>query len=440
MSTRHPLVEAREALQQGTLTARELLDRHLSIMEKTEPDVRAMVTMTVDMARQQADEADRRLRAGESAPLLGIPVVVKDLIDVEGIPTTAGSRVLVGNVPGASAPAWLALKAAGAVLLGKANTHEFAYGGTTEPTRNPWDLSRMVGGSSGGPAAALAAGFCLGALGSDTAGSIRIPANLCGVAGLKPTRGTVSTEGVIPLSPTLDVVGPMARHAADLIPLFMALVPGSADQLNTSSHLDQLKVGLLSVDGPSDPSAREAVDRVVATLRLAGACVVPVHVDGLPESLGANFTIMGYEAAQYHRQFEDRRDLYTPYVRDRLSEAAAVTSAQYEDARSFAEVLTARVDGLLAEVDVILMRGVAFPAPPAYDPSVLIDGEWRDRDTELCRNTAFANLTGHPVVAVPAMDDAGLPLGIQLVGQRGSDLTLIAVAGELQDRLPGVYP
>ena len=134
-------------------------------MEKTEPDVRAMVTMTVDMARQQADEADRRLRAGESAPLLGIPVVVKDLIDVEGIPTTAGSRVLVGNVPGASDPAWLALKAAGAVLLGKANTHEFAYGGTTEPTRNPWDLSRMVRGSSGGPASCPRRWLLLGCAG-----------------------------------------------------------------------------------------------------------------------------------------------------------------------------------------------------------------------------------------------------------------------------------
>lgn len=436
MSTIHPLSDARRALQEGSITARELLERHLSIVDKIEPDVRAMVTVTVDMARQQADEADRRLRAGESAPLLGIPVVVKDLIDVEGIPTTAGSKVLAGNIAGSSAPSWVALKDAGAVLLGKANTHEFAYGGTTEPTRNPWDLSRMVGGSSGGPAAALAAGFCLGALGSDTAGSIRIPANLCGVAGLKPTRGIVSTEGVIPLSPTLDVVGPMARHAADLISLFTALVPGSADEVVTSIDLGQFKVGLLSMEGPSDPSAREAVDRAIQTLRRAGASVVPARLDGLPTSLGANFTIMGYEAAQYHRQFEDRRDLYTPYVRDRLAEAAAVTTAQYEDARSFAEDLTARVDDLLAEVDVILMRGVAFPAPPAYDPNVLIEGEWRDRDTELCRNTAFANLTGHPVVAVPIMEDAGLPMGVQLVGKKGNDALLIAVAGELQDRIP----
>lgn len=437
MSSRHPLAEARAALQVGTITARELLDRHLAVMEETEPDVRAMVTITIDMARQQADEADRRLQAGDSAPLLGIPLVVKDLIDVEGVPTTAGSKVLAGNIARTSAPAWLDLKAAGAVLLGKANTHEFAYGGTTEPTRNPWDLSRMVGGSSGGPAAALAAGFCLGALGSDTAGSIRIPANLCGVAGLKPTRGTVSTEGVIPLSPSLDVVGPMARHAADLLPLFAALVPGSADRPTRSRSLGELTVALLSVDGPSDPSAREAVDRAVETLRRAGASVLPARVDGLPESLGANFTIMGYEAAQYHRQFEDGRDLYTPYVRDRLSEAAAVTTAQYEDARAFAESLTDRVDRLLGDVDVILLRGVAFPAPPAYDPTVLIDGEWRDRDTELCRNTAFANLTGHPVVAVPVMEDAGLPLGIQLVGPKGTDVTLIGVAGDLQDSLPG---
>lgn len=437
MTTTRPLLAARRALAEGSLSATQLLERQLSELERREPDVRAMVTCTIDTAREQAAAADRRLAAGDRSPVLGIPMVVKDLIDVEGVPTTAGSRVLHANVATSSAPAWRTLEAAGAVLIGKANTHEFAYGGTTEPTRNPWDLSRMVGGSSGGPAAALAAGFCLGALGSDTAGSIRIPANLCGVAGLKPTRGLVPTTGVIPLSPTLDVVGPMARHAADLAPMLSVLTGEPWTDAANEDPVAGLRVGVLEVDGPSDPGARLAVEQAVGALRDAGARVQPVRLAGLDQSLGANFTIMGFEAAAYHQQFEQQRDLYTPYVRDRLAEAAAVTPAQYEDARAFAALLAERLDALFEAADVIVVRGVAFPAPPAYEPTVLIDGQWRDRDTELCRNTAFANLTGHPVVAIPALRVSSLPIGIQLVGPIGADRRLVAAAAGLQDRLAG---
>jgi aspartyl-tRNA(Asn)/glutamyl-tRNA(Gln) amidotransferase subunit A len=430
-----PLWEARRALAEGSLAASELLERHLAQLDRREPQVRAMVTLTIESARKQAADADDRLARGDSSPLLGIPVVVKDLIDVAGVPTTAGSKVLQGNIPASSSPAWLSLEAAGAVLIGKANTHEFAYGGTTEPTRNPADVSRMVGGSSGGPAAALAADFCLGALGSDTAGSIRIPANLCGVAGLKPTRGTVSSAGVVPLSPTLDIVGPMARHVGDLDPLFRVLAP-SADGWATGDELATgLRVGVLAIDGPSDPAARAAVEQAAEALGRHGAHVSRALLEGLEKSLAANFTIMGFEAASYHRQWEHLRDLYTPYVRDRLAEASDVTQTQYDDAREYAETLAGRLDCVLDDFDVLVLRGVAFPAPPAYDATVLIDGEWRDRDTELCRNTAFANLTGHPVVAVPVLREGHLPLGIQLLGPRGSDLRLIAIGARLQDEV-----
>ncbi len=194
----------------------EVTEVFLERIERFDEEIRSMVTVTPDLARRHARTAVGRIADGDPSPLLGIPLVLKDLIDVRGVRTTAGSAVLRDNVATSSAPVWQRLARAGAVLLGKANTHEFAYGGITEPTVNPWHTDHLVGGSSGGPGAALAAGLAPLGIGTDTAGSIRIPANLCGVTGLKPTHRTVSTRGVIPLAPSLDVVGPMGHHPRDL--------------------------------------------------------------------------------------------------------------------------------------------------------------------------------------------------------------------------------
>jgi len=429
------LETVRRELAEGETTARDLLEEHLAVLEEREPVIRAMVCTTVESARRQADEADRRLAAGDDSPLLGIPFVVKDLIDVAGVPTTAGSRVLSGNVPNRTATAWRRLADAGAILVGKANTHEFAYGGTTEPTRNPADPARMVGGSSGGSAAALAAGYCLGALGSDTAGSIRIPANLCGVAGLKPSGGAVPADGVIPLAPTLDVVGPMARQVADLDPIHRVLTGVRARGSAPERSLDGVRIGLLEVDGPTDPDARAVLADAARVAQRAGARIRAVELPGFAESVGANFAIIGFEATAFHRQWADRRDLYTPYVRDRLAEAEGVSAERYSQALAFGADLARSVDRVLEEVDVVLLLGVAFPATPAYDERILVGGQWCDRDTELCRNTAFANLTGHPALAVPAGLSGRLPVGVQLVGRRGADLELISLGAALQDEI-----
>lgn len=431
------LTAARHALDAGQVRATELLEHMVGIASAHEPQVRALTTSTLELARDQAARADARLSAGERTPLLGIPIVLKDLIDVAGVPTTAGSRVLAGNVPTTSATVWHRLEAAGAVLVGKSNTHEFAYGGTTAPTRNPADPARIVGGSSGGSAAALAAGFALGALGTDTAGSVRIPANLCGVAALKPTRGMVPGDGVVPLSQTLDVVGPMARSVADLDPLFRVIadltdVPPSQPHVRT--------VGVLQPGGPQARSITRAVDATRAALAEIGAVPVDVDVAGFATSVSDNFTIMGYEASRIHEQWADRRDLYTPYVRDRLTEAGAISRADYTAALAAATRLRDGLDQLLHTVDVLLVPGVPFPAPPAYDEQVLVAGEWMDRDTGLCRNMGFANLTGHPTLALPAGLDHGLPVGVQLVGRRGADLSLIAVGRLLAPLLPAGLP
>jgi aspartyl-tRNA(Asn)/glutamyl-tRNA(Gln) amidotransferase subunit A len=431
------LLAAAAELAAGRTSARELVEDCLHRVAAFEPEIRAMVTLTVDLAREQAAEADRRRAAGESGSLLGVPLVVKDLIDVAGVPTTAGSRVLAENVADAHAPVWALLERAGAVLVGKANTHEFAYGGTTEPTRNPCDASRIVGGSSGGPAAALAAGYCLGAVGTDTAGSVRIPANLCGIAALKPTRGLVDGTGVVPLSHSLDVVGPMARNVADLDPLLRVMADLGDRPVR---YQPPTRVGVLPPSGSIDAAAAQAVDAAVVALEKLGARVEPVALEGFADSVFDNFTIMGHEAHVIHRAWADKRDLYTPYVRDRLADAAAVTQQQYDLAVAAGVRLGRDLDRLLDRVDLLLVPGVPFPASPAYDERVLIDGNWEDRDTGLCRNTAFANLTGHPSLAIPAGLDGVLPVGVQLVGRRDSDLGLIARGAMLQELLPPGLP
>lgn len=437
MSLPPTLLRARAALDSGELTATRLLRGLVRRVEAMEPQVRSMVTVTVDRALEQASRADGRLAAGERGPLIGIPVVVKDLVDVAGLPTTAGSAVLADNLATTDAEVWVRLEAAGAVLVGKANTHEFAYGGTTEPTRNPADTSRIVGGSSGGPAAALAAGFCLGAVGTDTAGSIRIPANLCGVAGLKPTRGLVPADGVVPLSTTLDAVGPMARSVADLAPLLQVLAGAEGGR---HADVGPTRVGVLTGTGMAAASVSAAVAATAAALTALEVEVVDVTLSGFAAALAADFDIIGYEATAYHRRWAEQRDQYTPYVRERLDAAAEVTRERYDAALATADSLSSELDHLLEDVDVLLVPGVPFPASPAYDDKVLIAGEWEDRDAALCRNAAFVNLTGHPALAVPAGLDGLLPVGVQLVGRHGADLALVELGARLERLLPAALP
>lgn len=431
---------AANALRTRQISAVELTEAALADLADWEPQIHAMVTVTAEAARAQAREADRRLAAGESGDLLGIPIVLKDLIDVAGVPTTAGSRVLADNVAQSDAPVWNRLRSAGAVLLGKANTHEFAYGGTTEPTRNPLDPTKMVGGSSGGPAAALAAGYALGAVGTDTAGSIRNPAGLCGVAGLKPTRGLVEAGGVIPLSPMLDVVGPMARTVGDLAPLLRVMAPGVAadaqqpgmtasrpagqDPEQVAGSPRGLRTGLVELGRMNDRVAH-GLAATKALLEGGGARVQAVQIPGCEDSIYDDFTIIGYEAARYHHQWQADRDKYTPYVRQRLDEGAATSEQDYQAAVARARSLETALNDALADCDVLLLPGVPFEASPAYEDQVLVDGESEDRDTALCRNLALANLSGHPALALPAPAGPGLPVGVQLLGRHGSDLDLI---------------
>lgn len=414
----------------------------LERIDRLDADVHSMVTVSTDLAMRQAKSAARRIADGDPNPMLGIPMVLKDLIDVRGVLTTAGSAVLRDNVATTSSGVWTRLSRAGAVLLGKANTHEFAYGGTTEPTVNPWALDHLVGGSSGGPAAALAAGLTPLAIGTDTAGSIRIPANLCGVVGLKPTSGIVSAKGVIPLAPSLDVIGPMGHHPRDLAIAMGVLAsrrrvgdPAAAQRsIETRASSRQLRFGFLHDPGRMSDGASAAYTRAI---ELLSQLAVPKEVEfaDFAESVISNFTILGVEAVLVHRQWEDDLSLYTPYVRERLAMAAHTRAVDYERARRRAGEYRTHVDRLLEQCDVIVVPGVPYGAPSIGATTVDVGGVDEDRDTSMCRNTGFANLTGHPALALPVGFEAGLPVGVQLVGRRGGDMELLALGGLLADEL-----
>jgi len=441
VTTLHDLLSVRDLAAayraRRPLSPIEVTEYFLERIDRIDSDVRSMVTVTPELAMRHAAAAARRIAQGDPNPMLGVPVVIKDLIDVKGVRTTAGSAVLRDNVATSSSAVWNRLGRAGAVLLGKANTHEFAYGGTTEPTVNPWGSGHLVGGSSGGPAAALAAGLTPLAVGTDTAGSIRIPANLCGVYGLKPTRGAVSASGVIPLAPSLDVVGPMGHHPRDLALAMSAMSARHASADPAASHAAmrrrakarRVRFGVLADPGGMTPGVAAAFERTAAISSTFGT-TTEVDFDEFADTVWTNFTILGVEAVLVHEQWEPHRSMYTPYVRERLEQAALTLAVDHVRATRAALGYRQRVDQLLEHCDALIVPGIPYPAPALGISSVDVGGVVEDRDTSMCRNTAVANLTGHPVLALPVGFEDGLPVGVQLVGRRGGDADLLAL-GEL---------
>ena len=269
---------AARGIREGSSSPRELFDRAVARIRAADPVVRAFVAFDEEQARADAEELSREAARGDfRGPLHGVPIAVKDVIDVRGLPTRGGSLVTDDTPAAEDAPAVRRLREAGALLLGKTTTHEFAHGVTTPPTRNPWAVDRIPGGSSGGSAAAVATGQCLAALGSDTGGSIRVPASLCGVSGLRPRPGDVPTAGILPFSPRLDTCGPLARDVADLAVLFEVL---SGRRCRPGSGADRLRIGSVPAEalGEVDDEVAAAVDAAVRLLAGAGATVTPVAV------------------------------------------------------------------------------------------------------------------------------------------------------------------
>jgi len=437
-------------LRAGTLTALDFTDMCLRRVDELQPRLNAFIRVMTEEARRDAKALDRELAAGrDRGPLHGVPIAIKDLIDIAGVPTTAASRVREGHVATTDAPVVVSLRNAGAVFIGKTNLDEFAFGTTSEnsafgPVRHPLDPSRSPGGSSGGSAVAVATGMALAALGTDTGGSIRIPAAACGTSGLKPTLGEISTEGVVPLSRTLDHVGPFARTVGDARLVYRALAgdcedPRGADLVRSAASPKDVRFAIPRgyLTDVLDVDVRARFDEAVGALRAAGAQVAEVVVPHASSTPAVYVHIHSSEGATYHaRTLDTHADRYTPVVRRRLEVGRYVLAQDYVRAMEGREMLRREVDAALAGFDALLLPTLPIPAPPAGAESVIVNGAEEPVRALMLRETQLFNVTGHPALSIPCgATSQGLPCGLQLVGHRNRTNALLSVAQGVEETL-----
>jgi aspartyl-tRNA(Asn)/glutamyl-tRNA(Gln) amidotransferase subunit A len=432
----------------GQIKSEKLTEDCLARIQELNPKLNAFITVTGDDALQQARQADKEIAAGRYlGPLHGIPISLKDLIDQKGIATTAASLVRRDHVATEDAPITKRLRDAGAVFVGKTNLHEFAFGTTNEdsgfgPARNPHDPSRSPGGSSGGSAAAVAAGMCLGTIGTDTGGSIRIPAAACGIVGLKPEWGRVSASGVVPLSRQLDHVGPLAASVADAWLLYNAMLPESEQSTSALSAMSVAGMRIGKMAGYFFDRIDEDVERsvlgVLERVQLSGARLSNVSLPHADDMAAIYLHLVFGDAAEYHaRALESRPQDYTTPVRLRLEMARYVLAEDYIRALRGKDVIAREVDRALNGVDVLALPSLAIPAPPFGATTMPVSGGSEAVRTIMLRCTQPFNLSGHPAISIPCGTTRdGMPAGIQLVGHKGRTPALVQAALAVEAALP----
>jgi aspartyl-tRNA(Asn)/glutamyl-tRNA(Gln) amidotransferase subunit A len=434
----------------------ELTEEFLRRIARYNSQLNAYLTVTAEHALAAARRAEKELprgrrAAGRQRPLLGIPITLKDNIWTRGIRTTAGSRVLRDFVPSEDATVVRKLARAGAILLGKTNLHEFAYGITSNnahygAVHNPWALDRIPGGSSGGSAVAIAAGLCAASVGTDTGGSIRIPAAMCGIVGLKPTFGRVSVFGTVPLAPTFDHVGPLARSVTDAA-ILLGVVTGS-DPLDPTSSAHRVEDFVAALRKPLrkfrlgrpreyfweklDGEVRRMTEAAVRDMEKRGATVREISLPHLSEATDAAANISLAEARYVHETagyFPAHAHEYSEEVRQRMDAGGKVLATQYLAGLDVQKRVRAEFEAEFQEVDAIVAPTAPVPAPPIGTEYVEVDGEQIGVRAALVGMNRPANFTGHPAISVPCgFTREGLPVGLQLIGRSFDESTLLRIA------------
>lgn len=445
------LSEALERQARGKVSAAELLHGCLEKIDRLDPKLNAFVTVTRDTALGRAAELDRQRAQGMPlGPLHGIPIAIKDLIDVEGVPTTASSRVRAGAPPATQDAAVVArLKAAGAVIIGKSETHEFACGVSTPQSRNPWNPERLPGGSSGGSAIAVAAGMALGALGTDTRGSIRVPSALCGLVGLKPTFGLVPKSGCVTLAWTMDHIGPITRTVEDAARMLTVMVGrDAADPFTVASpptdytaflggNVRGLRIGVpRELCKDVDADVGRAFEAACAGLRRLGVVVEEVAAPSAEElqlCSAAGLIVSRAEGAAYHRPTLGNGSLYTPDVFAQFDEATRVFAVDYVQALRYRTEFTARINDVFRSVDVLAMPTVPVPAPLASEAEAVM--------VLLARNSIPWSFGWFPTLNLPSgLSGGGLPVSVQFVAPHYQEPRLLALGAAYERIAPFDLP
>jgi len=439
------LLDLGRAIRAGETTSAAATERCLEVIRDRDPSINAFITVLADAALDAARTADRELRSGrDRGPLHGVPISIKDILDMAGVPTTAASHVRREHVAASDATVVTRLREAGAVLVGKTNLHEFALGTTNEesaygPVHHPLDPGRSPGGSSGGSAASILAGMAYASIGTDTGGSIRIPAAACGLVGLKPRYREVPTRGVVPLSASFDHVGPLCATVADAASIFRVIAdaPG-LDGAPRPGVARGLRLGVprryfLDI---LDDEVAGAFDAACARLSSAGVTLDDVVIPHAGETPAAYLHVAITEAAAFHaRTLESRPDDYTPTVRVRLEAGRYVLAEDYLRAQRCRHLLRTEVSAALEGRDGLLLPAMAVPATPLGAATVRVGATDEPVRNVTLRLTQLFNLTGHPAMTVPCgATGGGLPIGAQLVGTATPELLRVAATLEMHIR------